>query len=130
MKPTPVADEMFPEGAGPYMDLEEVNFAPRSKQNANHTLLCLFSFQHENFIIKLFFKAGGSNSLIMDLAANEKAVHADFFNGSKTFILKYNIDNLTNLPIVHFPSQIQISMICTTTTTWSRKKHCKFSASG
>ena len=24
MKPTPVADEMFPEGAGPYMDLEEV----------------------------------------------------------------------------------------------------------
>lgn len=23
MKPTPVADEMFPEGAGPYMDLEE-----------------------------------------------------------------------------------------------------------
>lgn len=25
MKPTIVADEMFPEGAGPYMDLEEVN---------------------------------------------------------------------------------------------------------
>lgn len=24
MKPTQVADEMFPEGAGPYMDLEEV----------------------------------------------------------------------------------------------------------
>jgi hypothetical protein len=24
MKPTVVADEMFPEGAGPYMDLEEV----------------------------------------------------------------------------------------------------------
>jgi len=24
MKPTLVADEMFPEGAGPYMDLEEV----------------------------------------------------------------------------------------------------------
>ena len=24
MKPTIVADEMFPEGAGPYMDLEEV----------------------------------------------------------------------------------------------------------
>lgn len=25
MKPAVVADEMFPEGAGPYMDLEEVN---------------------------------------------------------------------------------------------------------
>ncbi|XP_015113953.1 COP9 signalosome complex subunit 9 [Diachasma alloeum] len=47
MKPTPVADEMFPEGAGPYMDLEE---------------------------------AGGLSNLLMDLAANEKAVHADFFN--------------------------------------------------
>ncbi|XP_021927754.1 COP9 signalosome complex subunit 9 isoform X2 [Zootermopsis nevadensis] len=47
MKPTVVADEMFPEGAGPYMDLEEV---------------------------------GGSSGLLMDLAANEKAVHAEFFN--------------------------------------------------
>jgi len=47
MKPTLVADEMFPEGAGPYMDLEE---------------------------------AGGSSGLLMDLAAKEKAVHADFFN--------------------------------------------------
>lgn len=27
MKPTPVADEMFPEGAGPYMDLEEVKIS-------------------------------------------------------------------------------------------------------
>lgn len=26
------------------------------------------------------FKAGGSTGLLMDLAANEKAVHADFFN--------------------------------------------------
>lgn len=25
MKPTLVADEMFPEGAGPYVELEEVN---------------------------------------------------------------------------------------------------------
>ncbi|XP_059609048.1 COP9 signalosome complex subunit 9 [Phlebotomus argentipes] len=47
MKPTIVADEMFPEGAGPFMDLEE---------------------------------AGGSSGLLMDLAANEKDVHADFFN--------------------------------------------------
>uniref|UniRef100_A0A8C0QFB0 COP9 signalosome complex subunit 9 n=5 Tax=Canis lupus TaxID=9612 RepID=A0A8C0QFB0_CANLF len=43
----PAADEMFPEGPGPYVDLDE---------------------------------AGGSTGLLMDLAANEKAVHADFFN--------------------------------------------------
>ncbi|AWP03822.1 putative myeloma-over [Scophthalmus maximus] len=43
----PAVDEMFPEGAGPYVDLDE---------------------------------AGGSTGLLMDLAANEKAVHCDFFN--------------------------------------------------
>jgi hypothetical protein len=47
MKPTIVADEMFPEGAGPFMDMEEV---------------------------------GGSSGLVMDLTANEKLVHSDFFN--------------------------------------------------
>uniref|UniRef100_A0A673T053 COP9 signalosome complex subunit 9 n=1 Tax=Suricata suricatta TaxID=37032 RepID=A0A673T053_SURSU len=47
----PAVDEMFPEGAGPYVDLDE---------------------------------AGGSTGLLMDLAANEKAVHADFFNGKDT----------------------------------------------
>ncbi|XP_078794798.1 COP9 signalosome complex subunit 9 isoform X1 [Oryzias latipes] len=45
----PAVDEMFPEGAGPYVDLDE---------------------------------AGGSSGLLMDLAANEKAVHSDFFNES------------------------------------------------
>lgn len=50
MKPTVVADEMFPEGPGPFMDLEE---------------------------------AGGSTGLLMDLAANEKDVHADFYNGEE-----------------------------------------------
>ena len=30
---------------------------------------------------RLLFQAGGSTGLLMDLAANEKAVHADFFNG-------------------------------------------------
>uniref|UniRef100_A0AAQ4S4S3 COP9 signalosome complex subunit 9 n=1 Tax=Gasterosteus aculeatus aculeatus TaxID=481459 RepID=A0AAQ4S4S3_GASAC len=43
----PAVDEMFPEGAGPSVDLDE---------------------------------AGGSTGLLMDLAANEKAVHSDFFN--------------------------------------------------
>ena len=27
------------------------------------------------------FQAGGSSALLMDLAAQEKSVHADFFNG-------------------------------------------------
>ncbi|KAG8508290.1 COP9 signalosome complex subunit 9, partial [Galemys pyrenaicus] len=49
----PAVDEMFPEGAGPYVDLDE---------------------------------AGGSTGLLMDLAANEKAVHADFFNGESCFL--------------------------------------------
>uniref|UniRef100_A0A672Q7G3 COP9 signalosome complex subunit 9 n=1 Tax=Sinocyclocheilus grahami TaxID=75366 RepID=A0A672Q7G3_SINGR len=48
----PAVDEMFPEGAGPYVDLDE---------------------------------AGGSTGLLMDLAANEKAVHSDFFNDLFTF---------------------------------------------
>ncbi|XP_034231415.1 uncharacterized protein LOC117639655 [Thrips palmi] len=47
MKPNVVVDEMFPEGAGPYMDIDE---------------------------------PGGSSGLLMDLAANEKSVHTDFFN--------------------------------------------------
>uniref|UniRef100_A0A8C9RG12 COP9 signalosome complex subunit 9 n=1 Tax=Scleropages formosus TaxID=113540 RepID=A0A8C9RG12_SCLFO len=28
-------------------------------------------------------QAGGSTGLLMDLAANEKAVHPDFFNGDR-----------------------------------------------
>lgn len=30
--------------------------------------------------IVIISQAGGSTGLLMDLAANEKAVHADFFN--------------------------------------------------
>uniref|UniRef100_A0AC11B3P2 Uncharacterized protein n=1 Tax=Ovis aries TaxID=9940 RepID=A0AC11B3P2_SHEEP len=56
----PAVDEMFPEGAGPYVDLDEgwpvMTPTPEEPQ------------------------AGGSTGLLMDLAANEKAVHADFFN--------------------------------------------------
>lgn len=37
MKPAVVADEMFPEGAGPYMDLEEV----KSFLSCNLTLCLL-----------------------------------------------------------------------------------------
>lgn len=35
--------------------------------------------------VRVLWQAGGSTGLLMDLAANEKAVHSDFFNG-KTFI--------------------------------------------
>lgn len=31
--------------------------------------------------VYLYLQAGGPSNLLMDLAANEKAVHADFFNG-------------------------------------------------
>ncbi|GBP76716.1 COP9 signalosome complex subunit 9 [Eumeta japonica] len=60
MKPTVAADEMFPEGVGPYMDIEEMF----------KTL-----------------QAGGPSNLLMDLAANEKAVHADFFNEIVKFLM-------------------------------------------
>ncbi|MBN3326800.1 CSN9 protein, partial [Atractosteus spatula] len=42
-------------------------------------------FAHQPLGDTLGFEAGGSTGLLMDLAANEKAVHADFFNGSKAF---------------------------------------------
>nr|XP_034348350.1 COP9 signalosome complex subunit 9-like [Arvicanthis niloticus] len=48
----PAVGEMFSEGAGPYVDLDE---------------------------------AGGSTGLLMDLAANEKAVHADFLDFEDLF---------------------------------------------
>lgn len=78
----PAVDEMFPEGAGPYVDLDEVRWggvggaacevggwqgrAARPRPGRSQRLLS---------------QAGGSTGLLMDLAANEKAVHADFFNG-------------------------------------------------
>lgn len=31
--------------------------------------------------MSVLWQAGGSTGLLMDLAANEKAVHSDFFNG-------------------------------------------------
>uniref|UniRef100_A0A8P4G3X8 COP9 signalosome complex subunit 9 n=1 Tax=Dicentrarchus labrax TaxID=13489 RepID=A0A8P4G3X8_DICLA len=34
--------------------------------------------------------AGGSSGLLMDLAANEKAVHSDFFNGNLNFLDLYH----------------------------------------
>lgn len=47
MKPAVVADEMFPEGAGPYMDLEEVNVF-------NYfTVLAVTKLKQNNLIISL-----------------------------------------------------------------------------
>lgn len=42
--------------------------------------MCLFL---NNFFF-YYLQAGGPSNLLMDLAANEKAVHADFFNGELT----------------------------------------------
>lgn len=85
MKPTIAADEMFPEGAGPFSEYDEVNrltntlFIHLVSSNFSTNMLCMFLF---------LLKAGGSSGLLMDLAANEKDVHADFFNGS------FNLNNL------------------------------------
>ena len=46
--------------------------------------------------IHLILQAGGSSALLMDLAANEKSVHGDFFNGKST--LTVTIANL--LPVM------------------------------
>lgn len=36
-------------------------------------------------------QAGGTAGLLMDLAANEKAVHSDFFNGEKILLFLIEI---------------------------------------
>lgn len=85
MKPTLVADEMFPEGAGPFMELDEVIYMRIQclaiqiyTINANE--LIINKYLPDNLI--RFEQAGGSSGLLMDLAANEKDVHSDFFNGN------------------------------------------------
>lgn len=40
-----------------------------------------FRKQTHGMTLPFILQAGGSTGLLMDLAANEKAVHADFFNG-------------------------------------------------
>ena len=55
----------------------------RSELSGNRQL----SQQHTGQVVTslriyCYFKAGGSSALLMDLAANEKSVHADFLNGN------------------------------------------------
>ncbi|KAF7243194.1 COP9 signalosome complex subunit 9 [Varanus komodoensis] len=97
----PAVDEMFPEGAGPYVDLDEGIVRKIIQNNCQwHTVLTKIcnianSSVHctcgagngvqkdrpDDGVDKItLFQAGGSTGLLMDLAANEKAVHADFFN--------------------------------------------------
>lgn len=38
---------------------------------------------------RLVSQAGGSSGLLMDLAANEKAVHSDFFNGKQPLFISF-----------------------------------------
>lgn len=49
--------------------------------------LCIFT---QNCVCFLR-QAGGSTGLLMDLAANEKAVHSDFFNGKMFIFTGLNI---------------------------------------
>ncbi|NXA70159.1 CSN9 protein, partial [Mohoua ochrocephala] len=69
----PAVDEMFPEGAGPYVDLDEVRRVLWCRWRG-----CGATARRRS--AAAFSQAGGSTGLLMDLAANEKAVHADFFN--------------------------------------------------
>jgi len=43
------------------------------------------------------FQAGGSSALLMDLAANEKSVHADFLNGMYCILIVRNLTSLNEL---------------------------------
>lgn len=85
MKPNLVADEMFPEGAGPFMELDEVCPSKIRQTSFVHSLEIYRSWL---IIFRFFFipnqKSGGSSGLLMDLAANEKDVHSDFYNGEST----------------------------------------------
>lgn len=54
------------------------------KQIDFHQIFIVTIFQIKYFKMYFVFnieQAGGSSGLLMDLAANEKDVHADFFNG-------------------------------------------------
>lgn len=60
------------------------------------------------------FQAGGPSNLLMDLAANEKAVHADFFNGVYKnyidwifYVLNVNTYSLASTTTPHIPTGTQ-----------------------
>lgn len=54
-------------------------------------------------------QAGGSSGLLMDLAANEKAVHSDFFNGKGQ--VSATLPKLLNLMRIKFTSLIQFNEV-------------------
>ena len=86
----PAVDEMFPEGVGPYVDLDKVRRAapgqaerrqwPAGPSTHPPHRACLSAGPLGSLWAAARAEAGGSTGLLMDLAANEKAVHADFFN--------------------------------------------------
>ena len=44
-------------------------------------------------IFFIIVQAGGSSALLMDLAAQEKSVHADFFNGMSLILWIFTYDD-------------------------------------
>lgn len=58
-------------------------------------------------------KAGGSSGLLMDLAANEKDVHADFFNGTLTaFRFVEILENICNFSFHFDVLRIEFEDLC------------------
>lgn len=51
-------------------------------------MVCVFRRRGDWGCAAVCWQAGGSSGLLMDLAANEKAVHADFFNGKTQLPLR------------------------------------------
>jgi hypothetical protein len=93
MKPL-VADEMFPEG----IDIEDVSLS------RFHLKSRLFTFPRNNF------QSGNSSTGIMlDLAASEKDVHADFYNGesNKTETYDENLNKPFMFVLLRFRGSVR-----------------------
>ncbi|KAL1426471.1 hypothetical protein MTO96_018302 [Rhipicephalus appendiculatus] len=88
MKPgVVVADEMFPEGAGPYTDLEEMlqeafreEFIDEPHSGHSTTTRNNKNVDRVPEVLRSDRELEVQGGLLMDLAANEKSVHADFYN--------------------------------------------------
>lgn len=63
-----------------FLNISSLGLFDKSSPFSEISLLYISIFYLTFFL--LIFQAGGASGMMMDLAANEKAVHADFFNGN------------------------------------------------